>query len=462
MAERTYMTAKKKRDAAKASKVGAAEAEKKKLVASQEAEAKKAAEAGPFMSKEEAEAAGIAANTAKVKNEKALKEADNKIAAAGKSSDFDKGRDRAIEVLGEEGLGRLGEDKEVQDTMAETKAFQKKQEEVTGLAKGQLERQRGLTSRYEKMADEGISSEAQEAQRTQMAQLMNKQAQMAGLRMGGAMGGAKGAGAMAQQRSLTQQSMMGRAGIERDIFLASEQAKERGLAGMAGALQAEQGAIAGIGAGVAGERAALGDYRQALGQVKTFDIGQAAAEKELIGSMGMQYEQLAQADRAAKMAADAQIAAGKAQCFLPGTLILMEDGSMKKVEEIQPGDHVAKGGYVHAVGRSRESIFYKWGHVVLGRGHAVKEKYGWVDIDYADESVKLEGSEFKVVHNFVSENHCAVVAGQNPITVGDYYSASDKSMWSKLVFVPYKKLKRGVSEVISSIFKSNVNEECNG
>lgn len=456
MAERTYITAKKKRDAERAKAVGAAKDEKAKLIASREERNKR------MQNNTASKSEGGAVSQFSIQDKKDLEAADKKIADAGKTSDFDKGRDKAIEILGEEGLGRLGEDKDIQDTMAETKAFQKKQEEVTGLAKDQLERQKGLTSRYEKMADEGISAEAREAQRTQMAQLMNKQAQMAGLRMGGAMGGAKGAGAMAQQRSLMQQQMMGRAGIERDIFLASEQAKERGLAGMAGALQAEQGAISGIGAAVAGERAALGDYRQALGQIKTFDIGQAAAEKELIGSMGMQYEQLAQADRAAKMAADAQIAAGRAQCFLPGTMILMEDSSMKKVEDIQPGDYIARGGYVHAVGRSRESTFYKWGHIILGRGHAVKEKHGWVDVDYADKSVKLEGTEFKVVHNFVTENHCAVVAGQVPLTVGDYYSASDKSMWSKLVFVPYKKLKKGVCEIINNIFKSNVNGELNG
>lgn len=199
-------------------------------------------------------------------------------------TEYDKGVAQASKVLGS-GLGKLGTDKDVQEGLAMKKA---------GIGK-----QEAITSRYEKIADEGMSESAREAQRTRMAQQMAQAEQMAGLKMGGMMGGAQGASAAAQQRSLMAQGMMGRANIERDIFLANEQAKMQGLQSMSGSLAAE--------------RAATGDYTSALGSVKTFDIGQVTAEKELRASMGMQYEQMASNERAAKMAADAERQAAKAQ-----------------------------------------------------------------------------------------------------------------------------------------------------
>ena len=209
-----------------------------------------------------------------------------------KQSEYDKGVEQANKVLSPEGLGKLESDKDIQEGLAMKKAGIAKQEAMT-------EKQAGLTSRYEKIADEGMSPAAREAQRTKMAQQMAQAEQMAGLKMGGMMGGAQGASAAAQQRSLMAQGMMGRANIERDIFLANEQAKAQGLTSMSQSL--------------AQEREATNAYTSSLGDVKTFDIGQVTAEKQLRGSMGMQYEQMASAERAAKMAADAQIKMAKAE-----------------------------------------------------------------------------------------------------------------------------------------------------
>ena len=200
------------------------------------------------------------------------------------ANNYDKGVAAANKVLGG-GLGKLGTDKEVQEALQMKKAGIGKQEEIT--------------SRFQKMADEGMSEAAREAQRTRMAQQMAQASQMSGLKMGGMMGGAQGASAAAQQRSLMAQGMMGRANIERDIFLANEQAKAQGLTNMSQSL--------------AQERSATDAYTSSLGDVKTFDIGQVTAEKQLRGSMGMQYEQMASAERAAKMAADAQVKMAKAE-----------------------------------------------------------------------------------------------------------------------------------------------------
>lgn len=212
---------------------------------------------------------------------------------------FDKGVEQANKILGPEGLDRLGKDKDIKGALATKKGVMSAAEEGLG-------RRKGLTSRYEKMADEGMSQEAMDAMRSKMASQMGRAERMAGMKMGGAMGGAKGAAAMAQTRSLQAQGMMGRANLERDLFLQNEQAKMQGLQGMERGLSGEQAAIQGM-------QSATDSYTTSLGAVKQFDIAQATTEKQLRGSMGMQYEQMASAERAAEKAAQAQIAAADAQ-----------------------------------------------------------------------------------------------------------------------------------------------------
>ena len=172
-----------------------------------------------------------------------------------------KGEGLAKKVIGPEGLERIGADPEVQEVLA----------------------------RRKQISEEGISQAEQEALKTKMARQMMQAEQAAGLRLGGALGGAQGASIAAQQRSLMAQGMQARAGIERDIFLAQEQAK----------------------------RAGLESYASALGEVKTFDIGQAAKERDIMQSSIMGYEQMASAERAAKLQAQAaQAAVPKRRKFL--------------------------------------------------------------------------------------------------------------------------------------------------
>lgn len=289
MAERQYMKDKKKRDAVRDKKIAAAQ---------EQVDAANAMEKGTGL------LGGFKKQMAKNRAQDAMNKAKQR-------TEFEKGTEKAIEVLGEEGLGRLGEKESIQEVISESKKFRERAEMGTGLAQEQLDRAKGLTARYEKMAEEGISPAAREAMKTKMAQQLSQASQMAGLRAGAALGGMRGAGAAAQQRSLMGQAMMGRAGIERDIFLQSEAAKERGLAGMGAALGGERGALAGVQAGISGERAALGDVASRVGQIETFDIGQAAAEKELIGRLGLSFEQMKSQERAAEMAAQAQIQSSK-------------------------------------------------------------------------------------------------------------------------------------------------------
>lgn len=219
-----------------------------------------------------------------------------------------RGKQLADEILGPNGLERLGDDKDVQEALGMKKAGIGKQEEMT-------ERQRALTGRYEKMADEGMDPRETEALRRQMAQRMSQQRQLAGLRAGGQTGGAMGASAAAQQRSMQAQAMQQRGSMEMDIFMANQQAKRAGLSGMAAGLSAEQGSLA-------AERAATNAYTSSLGEVKTFDIGQAAKERDIRFQSIMGYENMASAERQAEMNAQAALDAAKIQASSGGTSFL--------------------------------------------------------------------------------------------------------------------------------------------
>ena len=201
--------------------------------------------------------------------------------------------DKAIEagqaqfqkLIGDGGLGRMGTDKDVQESLS--------------MKKGQIGRVKEVSDRYEKMADEGMDQAATDAMRSKMASQMKRAEMSAGLKMGGAMGGAKGASAMANARAMQQQGMMGRANLERDLLLENEKAKERGLQGLSGS--------------IAQESAAMDSYSSSLGNVKAFDLAQANTELSLKSSMGMQYAQMASAEEAARIQADAQIKMANAQ-----------------------------------------------------------------------------------------------------------------------------------------------------
>jgi hypothetical protein len=412
--KRSYMLEEEKRQAARATKVAGAKAAKTKLVSQQEADRQKELE-----QRKRAVAMGgqpldpFVAGISDMRRQEELKKADEAIAQAGKQTEFEKGRSKAIEILGAEGLGRLEEDVDIQKLLRESEGREGELAKYTKMAEGQLGRQRGLTSRYERMAEEGISPEAREAMRVSQAQLMAKQEQMAGMRLGAALGGAKGAAAMAQQRSLAAAGMQARAGIERDIFLQSEAAKERGLAGMAASLSGEQAAITGIGQGQQMQQAAFESRRAAVGEMKAFDIGQAAAEKELIATMGFQYEQLASAEKQAQMAADAQVAAGKAQCHIAGTQVLMKDGSYKNIEDIKIGDVVMIGGEVLGCGSlvNHESLYTMNGEVFTA-SHLIYDSQTkmYVRADETAGCTLFKKESDTIVYPLFTENRCYVTS----------------------------------------------------
>lgn len=140
-----------------------------------------------------------------------------------------------------------------------------------------------------KQMEEGISPEAMRAQKTKVAQQMLEAQKRKGLQLGSALGGMTGASAAAQQRSLAAQGIQAKAGIERDLFLAQEAAKERGLT--------------------------------SFEEIAKYDVSQRAREAEFRATLGLGFEGL-QAQREAAIlgsqAAREAAAAGGGGGFLGG------------------------------------------------------------------------------------------------------------------------------------------------
>ncbi|QDP61688.1 MAG: hypothetical protein Unbinned8261contig1001_61 [Prokaryotic dsDNA virus sp.] len=100
--------------------------------------------------------------------------------------------------------------------------------------------------------EEGIPEKEQEAFRAKMASQMGRAEQIAGLRMGGILGGAEGTKAASQQRSMHEAGLQARGDIERDILLKVGDIKREGTK----------------------------DYAKTVGELKKFDISTKGAQKQ--------------------------------------------------------------------------------------------------------------------------------------------------------------------------------------
>lgn len=204
-----------------------------------------------------------------------------------------KGAKFAEGLLGEEGLGRLGTDVEVQDTLQRFKDISEQ-----GLSRQEVEAERAA-------AFQGIDRSTQTSQRALQAAL--------------ARAGVKGATAGQQLLQGELGGLTAKAGVERDLFLKSEQLKREGLA----------------------------DYSQRLGDVKTFDIAQAASEKDIALQTGLAFAQMKSAKDIAAVQAQAQEAAARARsaaaCFHEDVEVKMVTGKYKKISQIKLGEETSMG-----------------------------------------------------------------------------------------------------------------------
>jgi hypothetical protein len=187
-----------------------------------------------------------------------------KSQGAGPQTDMDKdvlkGTGFAEAVLGEEGLGRLGEDETLKGMESQAAELAKGFSSEESLAR----QEKGI---------EGIQGGVSSQQR-------NLQAIMA-------RAGVKGQAAGAQLGQVAQSGIQARGNLERDLLIGNRQAQLEGL-------NAQQGI-----------------HSQTIANSK-FDLGQAAKEKNIALQGGLGFAALGSVERGSKLAADAAVAGAKA------------------------------------------------------------------------------------------------------------------------------------------------------
>ena len=109
-------------------------------------------------------------------------------------------------------------------------------------------------------------------------------------------------------------------------------------------------------------------------------------------------------------------------CFAKGTLITMQDGSKKPVEQIDIGDEVEVGGFVFAAGRFLIDNLYDYEGIKVSGTHMVNEDGVWTRVQDSKKA-KFESDDDVVVYIFGSENRRIVI---NDILFTDYFEVTEQ------------------------------------
>lgn len=207
-----------------------------------------------------------------------------------RNADLAKGAEFGASVLGEEGLGRLGTDTEIQETLG----------------------------RFKDISEQGLSRQELAAERAQATRSIDSATQtgMRGLQAKLARMGVKGAVAGQQLIGREMAGAQQKADLAQNLFLKSEQVKREGLK----------------------------DFSSRLGEVKTFDLGQAAKEKDIMVQSGLGFAQMGSSERTAKFAAEqsakASVASAKASkpsCFTGDNKLELGNGLLINFADLEPG-----------------------------------------------------------------------------------------------------------------------------
>jgi len=280
--------------------------------------------------------------------------------------DFVKGAKFGESVLGDEGLGRLGTDSEMMNIKGRLEEFAKGMSSEEMLAKKEI-------------ALQDINKQNLGSQRALQARL--------------AQAGVKGAIGGSQLRDVAIAGLQQKTNLERDLML---QGREM-------------------------ERAGVQDLATFTGEVKKFDLGQAAKEKDIVLQSGMGLQQMGVAERSAQAQAEAERAAAAARsaaaCFPKGTLVGTKYG-LKPIEEIKPMDILHDGAIVQIVGKGVSDDLYKWRDIIITGEHCVLEDSGWLEVRHSKEAVKIDSPMIEVYNIFVT-GHKLHVKGQ---VVADFAS----------------------------------------
>ena len=120
---------------------------------------------------------------------------------------------------------------------------------------------------------------------------------------------------------------------------------------------------------------------------------------------------------------------GCRRCFLAGTPITMEDGSIKHIEDIELGDIVMNGGIVGAVAKLLSDDIYEYKGIYVAGSHAVKEDGIWMRVEDSKIGKPLNDGRMHVVYSLGVENKVLDIEG---ITFTDFFEADSQELLFKL------------------------------
>jgi hypothetical protein len=113
---------------------------------------------------------------------------------------------------------------------------------------------------------------------------------------------------------------------------------------------------------------------------------------------------------------------GGGGCFIAGTMISMNDGSLKPVEQVDIGDTVSVGGKVFATGKFLIDNLYDYNGIQVSGTHMVKEDGAWTRVEDSRLGVSL-GDDEVIVYVFGSENRRIII---NNTEFTDYFELSEQ------------------------------------
>ena len=113
---------------------------------------------------------------------------------------------------------------------------------------------------------------------------------------------------------------------------------------------------------------------------------------------------------------------GGGGCFIAGTMISMNDGSLKPVEQVDIGDTVSVGGKVFATGKFLIDNLYDYNGIQVSGTHMVKEDGAWLRVEDSRLGKSL-GDDEVVVYVFGNENRRIII---NNTEFTDYFELSEQ------------------------------------
>ena len=118
---------------------------------------------------------------------------------------------------------------------------------------------------------------------------------------------------------------------------------------------------------------------------------------------------------------------GLVSCFIAGTPIEMEDGSVKPVECIDTMDRTAAGGTVTGIGKILSDDIYSYCGISVAGSHAVCEDGVWLRVRDSEKAEKVDLGTVPVyaINNI---NHRLLING---ITFADYGEVTDSDDWTQ-------------------------------